>query len=167
LSSYTETFSRTHAKYLASKVISDLYQCSRLYGSPPPDDVPDYEEELVEMLLGGYVSAYEFGFKKDGKRVVCWRYEVNSAGDLVGGSDDHSGGVYARAKVASASYYNHMSYSDSWWNLSESSRDRIKGQLPITRSPRSLPGDGDGYWVSDRTYSNGGVSVSRKTFRPT
>jgi len=166
MSSYTDTYSRTDARYLASKVVSDLYQCSRVYGSPPADDVPDYEDELIEMLLGRYVSRYEFGFKKDGKRIVCWRYEVNSAGELVGGSDDRSGGVYARAKVVGATYYNHMSYSDMWFDLSEAARLQIRARLQISRSPKSLPSDGNGYWVSDRNYSSGGVSVSRKTFRP-
>lgn len=130
------------------------------------DDVPDYEEELVEMLMGSYVEEYEFGFKKNGERVVSWQYRVNAAGELVGGADDHSGGVYARAKVAVASYYNFMTYSRAWTALSDSAKQQVKSRLPFTRSPGSLPDDGNGYWMSDRTYSSGGVSVTRRTFRP-
>lgn len=166
MSSRTETFSRTHAKYLASKVVGDLYQCSRLYGSPPVHEVSDYEQELVEMLLGGYVKSYEFGFKKDEKRTVSWSYEVDAAGDLVGGRDDRAGGLYTRANVESASYYNFMTYSSAWMNLSEEAKTRVRAVLPFIRSPGSLPRDGAGYWVSDRGYSNGGVSVTRRTFRP-
>lgn len=166
--SATQTFTRTHAKHLASKVVTDLYQCARLYGSPATDDIDDYEEELVELLVGGHVSNYEFGFKKNGKRVVSWQYTVNAAGDLVGGSaDDGAGGVYARAKVADATYFNFLSYSQEWWNLTQAQKNTIKAKLPVHRSPGTLPSDGNGYWVSDRTYTNGGTSVSRKTFRPT
>lgn len=163
----TQTFTRTHAKHLASKVVADLYQCARLYGKPPTDDVADYEAELVELLAGGYVAEYEFGFKKDGKRVVTCQYSVNAYGDLVGGgADDRAGGVYARAKVADATYFNFLSYSQKWSNLTQRERTAIKDRLPIRRTSGALPADGNGYWISDRTYSNGGVAVSRRTFRP-
>ena len=163
----TQTFTRTHAKYLASKVVTDLYQCARLYGKPPTDDIADYEAELVELLVGGYVAEYEFGFKKNGKRVVTWQYRVNASGDLVGGGvDDRAGGVYARARAADATYFNFLSYSQKWWNLTPGERKAIKDRLPIRRSSGALPADGNGHWVSDRTYSNGGVAVPRRTFRP-
>ena len=163
----TQTFTRTHAKHLASKVVADLYQCARLYGKPRTDEVADYETELVELLVGGYVAEYEFGFKKNGKRVVTWQYRVNAYGDLVGGgADDRAGGVYARAKVADATHFNFLSYSQKWRNLTPEARKALKDRLPIRRSPGALPADGNGYWVSDRTYSSGGVAVSRRTFRP-
>ena len=162
----TQTFTRTHAKYLASKVVADLYQCARLYGRPSTDTVADYEAELVEMLVGGYVAEYEFGFKSNDQRVVSWQYTVNSAGDLVGGGDDSAGGVYARAKVADATYFNFMSYSQKWFGLTQAQRDAVKATVPISRSTGALPADGNGYWASDRTYTNGGTSVSRRTFRP-
>ena len=163
----TQTFTRTHAKHLASKVVADLYQCARLYGKPQTGRIAKYEKELVELLVGGYVTEYEFGFKKNGKRVVTWQYRVNASGDLVGGSaDDRAGGAYARAKVADATYFNFLSHSQKWWNLTPGAMEAIEDQLPIRRSTGELPADGDGYWVPDRTYSNGGVAVSRRTFRP-
>ena len=165
--SATQTFTRTHAKHLASKVVTDLYQCARLYGSPPADEIANYEGELVELLVGGYVSEYEFGFKKNEKRVVSWRYAVNIVGDLVGGgTDDSAGGVYARAKVADATYFNFLTYSQKWVSLTQAEKDAVKDKLPVHRSPGILPSDGNGYWISDRTYANGGTSVSRRAFRP-
>lgn len=165
--SATQTFTRTHAKYLASKVITDLYQCASLYGSPLTDEIADYQGELVELLAGGYVSEYEFGFKKNGKRVVSWHYAVNSFGDLVGGgTDENAGGVYARAKVTDATYFNFLTYSQKWVSLTQAEKDAVKDKLPVHRSPGILPSDGNGYWVSDRTYADGGTSVSRRTFRP-
>jgi hypothetical protein len=160
----TSTFTRTHAKHLAAKVIADLYQCYVLYDRPSVGDIGDYETELIEMLASEYVASYEFGFKKDGKRVLTWRYTVGSDGGLH--SDSDAGGIYAKATVAGASYYNFMSYSDKWSGLSESQRSSFKSSLPVQRTNGSLPDDGDGYWQTDHGYNAGGVRVERKTFRP-
>ena len=164
--SQSETFTRTEARYLASKVVADLHQCARLYGQPGIAEIADYETELVERLVKGYIAQYEFGFKKDGKRVVCWQYEVKD-GDLVGGSaDDRPGGVYARADVSGAAYYNHTTSTVKWALLSREQQVAFERTLPFTRTPMALPDDGSGYWVADRTYTRGGVAVSRQTFRP-
>lgn len=162
---YSESFTRTHAKYLASKVVTDLYQCSRLYGAPVKADIEGYEQELIEMLAGGYVSAYEFGFKKGESRLVSWQYRVTMLGTLVGG-DDRAGGIYTKADVSGASYYNFMTYSSAWSNLSPAQKDLVSQRHPVSRTTGTLPADGNGYWTEDRTYSNGGVSVGRRTFRP-
>lgn len=162
---YSETFTRTEARYLASKVVSDLHQCTRLYGRPSLGRIRDYEAELVELLVKDYLLRYEFGFKKDDSRIVCWQYEVTN-GDLTGGSDDRSGGVYARADVEGASYYNFACYSDAWFSLSHDEREAFKATVPFTRGDGHLPDDGDGYWIPDKTYFRGGVAVARRTFRP-
>jgi len=161
----TITFTRTHAKQLAAKVTADLYQCHVLYDRPSEDDLDDYQTELIEMLANEYVETYEFGFKKDDKRVLSWRYTVGSDGGLYG--DSNAGNIYAKAAVADATYFNFMSYSDKWWKLTEDERAAFKGALPFQRTAGSLPGDGAGYWQVDHGYSAGGVRVERKTFRPT
>lgn len=164
--SLSETFTRTEARYLASKVVADLYQCSRLYGSPAATSIPNYEIELVERLVKGYISHYEFGFKRNGNRVVSWQYEVKD-GDLVGGSDDRSGGIYARADTTGASYYNITSSSTKWWLLTAAEQAAFEATLPFSRPGASLPDDGYGYWTAeDKTYTRGGVAVARRTFRP-
>lgn len=164
--SQTQTFSRTEARYLASKVVADLHQCARLYGRPSVAGIADYETELVERLVKGYIKQYEFGFKKGGKRIVSWRYEVKD-GDLVGGgTDDRPGGVYARANVAGAAYYNHTISTIKWWWLSDDEQAAFEASLPFTRGEADLPDDGSGYWRSDKTYTRGGVEVARRTFRP-
>ena len=126
--------------------------------------VPNYETELVERLVKGYISRYEFGFKRDCKRVVSWQYEVKD-GDLVGGSDDRSGSVYARAEVASALYYNHTISSTKWLLLTASEQAAFEATLPFTRVDASLPDDGPGSWTADKTYTRGGVAIARRTFR--
>jgi hypothetical protein len=57
------TFTRTHAKHLATMVLTDLYQCSMLYDRPSESAIGDYETELIELLANEYVAGYEFGFE--------------------------------------------------------------------------------------------------------
>lgn len=164
--SQSQTFTRTEARYLASKVIADLHQCSRLYGQPTASNIGDYETELVERLVKGYISKYEFGFKRDGKRVVSWQYEVRD-GDLFGGGlDDRPGGVYARAEVAGAVYYNTTTSTAKWSQLTDGEQAAFEATLPFSRTSQPLPVDGSGYWMADKTYTRGGVQVTRRTYRP-
>lgn len=115
------------------------------------------------MIKAGYVDSYEFGFKKDEQRVVCWRYTVGPSGVL---ESDRPGKVQSWVDVSGASYYNFMSYSSKWFGLTDSERSSFKSTLPIQRSSGSLPSDGLGYWVTDKTYAAGGFAASRKTFIP-
>lgn len=87
-------------------------------------------------------------------------------GDLVGGNDDRSGRIYARADVSSASYYNFMTFSAKWSLLSASEQEAFEATLPFSRRDGSLPDDGLGYWTADKTYTRGGVAIARRTFRP-
>jgi hypothetical protein len=159
------SFTRTHAAHLASKVVADMYQSLAHYGTPTAADIDDFREELVELLTGGYVSEYEFGFQRNDRRVVTWHYRVNAMGDLVGG-DDRAGGIYARADIAGASSFNFLTYSAAWRALTFSQRTSIKGRYNVNRVDGSAPADGDGYWTSDRNYASGGTGVARRTFRP-
>ncbi|MGZ4798552.1 MAG: HORMA-1 domain-containing protein [Acidimicrobiia bacterium] len=160
----TATFTRTHAKHLAAKVIADLYQCSVLYDRPSPDSIDDYQTELIELLAHEYVERYEFGFKADDKRVLTFRYKIGADGGMHG--DGNAGGVYAKAIVAGASYYNMVTTSTKWGLLNPAQRTSFESGLPFQRPDGSLPADGDGYWQSDHGYNAGGVRVTRETFRP-
>ena len=160
----TATFTRTHARHLAAKVVADLYQCSMFYDRPDADGLDDYQTELVEMLANEYVSTYEFGFKDNGKRVLTWFYTVGPDGGLHG--DGNAGAIYAKGVVADAAYFNFMSYSDKWWKLTDTQRSKFKSALPFQRTAGSAPVDGNGYWQVDHGYTAGGVRISRKTFRP-
>jgi hypothetical protein len=160
----TSTFTRTHAKHLAAKVIADLYQCSVFYDRPPADGIGDYETELVEMLANEYVYSYEFGFKVGEKRLLTWHYTVGADGGLHG--DSNAGNIYAKAAVAHASYFNFMTYSSKWSKLTDAQQTTFQDGLPFQRGDGSSPTDGDGYWQVDHGYTAGGVRVDRKTFRP-
>ena len=160
----TSTFTITHARHIASKIAADLKLCQLYYGKPSKSSIVDYADELAVLLRDGYVSSYEFGFKQNEQRVVCWRYDVRTDGSIA--CDDNAGKLFAYAETDSAVYYNYMSYTTKWFSLPASDRDRIKAGLPINRSNGSLPSDGRGYWAADRNYSSNGVGVARRTFRP-
>ena len=160
----TTTFTRTHAKYLASKVVADLYQCSLLYDRPAPDSLAAYEEELTTLLAGGYVDTYEFGFQRYDNRVLSWHYTVSPAGDLEG--DSRSGNLARAVDIGNAQYFNFLAYSVAWSNLSADEREAIQKTLPFQRSSGSAPLDGSGYWITEHGYSAGGVLITRRVFRP-
>lgn len=164
--SYTtsESFTIAHARKLAARVSADMKQCNRFYFKPSDAEIEAYNEELVVMLAGGYVSKYEFGFKTaDDRRVVSWLYKVTAAGDLDGG---RSGGMHAWANVSTAKMFNFMSYSDDWFALDTAGRQKVKAKHSIRRTTGEPPLDGNGLWVRDRTYSAGGVAIERQEFRP-
>jgi hypothetical protein len=165
-STYTRssTFTITNARYLSSKVAADLHLCAQYYGKPTEEQVRDYAEELAQLLKDGYVSEYEFGYKRNGKRVVCWRYTVRPDGTLT--TDDRPGKVVATVDVNGAAFYNFLTHSSAWHALDLAERDDISASLPVQRTPGFLPADGDGYWVADKSYSSGDIGLGRDTFRP-
>lgn len=160
----TQTFTRTHAKHLASKVVADLYQCWLLYDQPGREWLDPYQEELITFLAGGYLQTYEFGFKKDEKRILSWYYTAGPAGDLQ--SDSRSGNLRRGVYVGDANYFNFMGYSDKWSDLKADEKAAIRESLPFQRSSGSPPSDGAGYWKTEQSYSAGGVAVQRKVFQP-
>ena len=163
--SQSETFSIAHAKRLAGKVISDLQRCQQIYGNPSDDQIANYEDELVPLLHKEFISSYEFGFKKAGVRVVSWKYEVKH-GELIGGADDIPGGIYRRANIAGASFFNFLCSSTKWFQLSEAEQKKIRDGIGWSRTAGSAPSDGNGYWRLDRTYAAGGCSMPRMSFVP-
>src|SRR5258705_12593941 len=107
----TRTFTRTSAKYLSSKVSADLYRFHRFYGRPTLTQIADYDAELTELLIGGYVSSVEYGFKNGTSRVLTLFYQVHTDGSL---SDGNAGGIYARAAVDAMSWFSFLTYSSAW-----------------------------------------------------
>lgn len=160
----SSTFTIIHARELASRVIADLHLCSRYYGQPNESWINSYRDEFVLLLSKRYVDRYEFGFKKDGRRVVCWSYSVNPNGSL--STTDRPGGVVSDADISGATFYNYLWYSNQWSLLSNDDREEFIQKLPFRRGEGAAPTDGNGYWVQDRTYCAGGTDIPRRTFRP-
>lgn len=160
----SESFTLTHAKYLASKVTADMLRCQQNYGRPTQADINNYGTELALLLRDGYVAAYEFGFSQDDQRLLSWHYAVDSSG--ISSTDDRPGRIVSGIAVASAAWFNQLTFSSVWFALLQAERDRICGGLPIQRVTKNGPKDGRGYWANDLNYSASGVSLGRRTFRP-
>ena len=159
----SSTFTRTGAKYIASKVVADLQALKDYYGNPSESRIRDYEKELTELLVGGYVASVEYGFMRENQRIVALRYEVRSDGSL---SDKKSGGVYARANISNSKWFSFLIHSNKWDSLSAAAKQQINLQIHIKRVSGNGPQDGNGHWVTDRSYSSQGVGAQRQVFRP-
>ena len=157
------TFTKTNVEYVASKVVADLRGLKAYYDQPSESRIWDFYEELVGLLVGGYVASAEYGFQRSGQRIVSLYYEARMDGSL---TDGKSGGVYARADISQATWFSFLVYSRKWDSLSPTAQQDIEARLPIKRSYGQAPVDGNGYWSTDRSYSSQGVGVQRLTFRP-
>jgi hypothetical protein len=160
----TISFTLTHAKYLASKVSTDLKRMQRFYGSPSDQGIAGYETELTELLKAGYLGTVTFGFRKGDNWIEpALRY---TARDLAGlpANDDDPGKVRPGVDVSGASFYSYLTYSAAWDKLTASQQDAFKRTLPFRRTGASEPGI-NGYMVSDLTYSSGGRALNRSTLR--
>jgi hypothetical protein len=161
--SYAETFTRVHARRLAGRVTTDLRQSHFLYGSPSEGRLEEYRAELEELLVGGYVDEYQFGFKHAGNAVWSLRYVVGPDGSLAGTGT--GGGVPAAQHVPGWAFFNFLTPSASWYGLSPTARSAVERRLPFTRVTGMLPGEAGGSWTGDRTYAAGGVALKRSVFR--
>ena len=159
----SSTFTKIGAKYIASKIAADLQGMKDYYGKPKESWIRDYDEELTELLVGGYLESVEYGFMRNNQRVATLYYEVRSDGSL---SDEKSGGVYARADISGAKWFSFLIHNRKWDSLSNTDKQQIEARLPIKRTPGQEPQDGNGRWVTDRKYSSQGVGTQRRIFRP-
>lgn len=160
----TNTFTITHARYLASKVAADMHLCAQYYGRPTEQDIRNYAEELAQYINEGYLAEYEFGYQKADRRLVTWRYKIDASGALT--TDDRAGKVVAYVDIAGASFYNYLTQNTRFFQLPSDQRARFKVGLPIHRVDGQPPSDGSGYWKSDRNYYSGGQGLGRQTFQP-
>lgn len=165
MSSYTltasDTFTVTHARHLAAKVATDLKRIQRLYpGGPSDREIADYEEEAVQLLKNGYLSAVTYGFKRNG----LWTAPTlkYTASELSSGTNDDPGRVRPGADVSGAVFTSYLVRSAKWWSETEASRSAFERSLPFQRTTAAEPGV-NGYFASDRTYSAGGRSLGRSS----
>lgn len=162
--SNTQTFTVTHAKYLASKVAADLKRMQRFYGSPSDSRIAEYEIELTEYLRRGFLSEVSYGFQRDDKWIEpTLKY---TARDLSGmaGADDDPGRIRPNADVSGATFYSYMVYSSAYHRLNQSEREAFDGTLPFSRNGAPEPGI-NGYLSSDKSYSSGGKSLDRSSVK--
>lgn len=160
----TESFTLVHAKELASKVTADMRRCQQIYGKPLEELINGYGTELALLLNGGYVEEYEFGFLRNGARILSWCYTVNSTGQLV--FNDRPGRMVVGVDINGAEWFTRLNKARKFWNLPKDQRDRILADLPVQRVTSDSPPDGRGRRIYDLNYSAGGVTLGRNTFQP-
>lgn len=158
--SESQTFTVTHAKYLASKVATDLKRMQRFYNYPTDSSIATYETEIIELLKMGYLDTVTYGFKKDDKWIEpTLRYNAKDLSGMTS-SDDDPGRVSPGANVVGASFCSYLKYSRAWDKLTSEERDTFTKSLPLQRVGADEPGI-NGYLSSDKTYSSGGKSLER------
>ena len=159
----TQTYTKTAARHIASKVAADLAALTDYYDEPSETKIRDFYQELVELLSGGYLESIEYGFRRDNQRVFSMFYEVRRDGSL---EDQNSGGVPPRLQIDGAEWFSFLTFNAKWDDLSYEEKRQIQDRITIKRSDGSPPRDGDGMWVDTKTYSMDGIGTQRKIFRP-
>lgn len=158
----TSTFTRTNAKYLASKVAADLKQMQIFYDSPSDEKIVKYIEEVVILMLGGYLESVIYGFKKDGEWMTgALRYNA-SWNDIV--TDEPSGRVFSQANVTGANWASYLIKSKKFSELTRGEQEKIEAILPINRTTGSEP-ESEGIWSVEKTYSSGGGTFTKLTLK--
>jgi Bacterial HORMA domain family 1 len=164
--SATTTFTITHARYIASKVATDLKRLQGLYRTWDPSDaeINSYEAELSYLLKHNAVDNLVYGYNRNGLWTpACVRYTVAADGSIT--TDDDPGKIRTGHDIDGAVFTSFLTYSEAWWQKSEFERNSIKEQSPISRTGGSTPGLERGYWSDDRYYSAAGRGVSRSTVK--
>lgn len=160
----TKAFTITHARYLASKVATDLKRLQRLYGKPSDASIADYEGEITELLRNGYLERVTYGFRRNGNWIEpALRY---TARGLIGdGVDDDPGKIRPSMDVSNATFYSFLTYSAAWFDLSEAHQETFKKTLPLQRGSANEPQVEGGYFADDKNYSAGGRALGRSSVR--
>lgn len=155
----TQTWSRTHARYVAGKVAADLRQMQQAYGKPSDDQIEQFTQELVEYLTAGFLDYVEYGFQKNGEWVVALRYTAEEIGSM--SADDRSGRVRRGVDITGASWASYLVKNGAWESISDGEKTRFRSALPFSRTY------GDGYspgasgWSREKAYSSAGGGVTR------
>lgn len=168
MSSYTTTetssFTITHARYIASKVATDLKRFQRFYDAPGDTMIDRYEGELAGLLKHNLVDNVVYGFQRN----ALWtpasvRYRAIPGGMLM--ADDDPGKIRPGIDIADAHFTSFLSYSNVWFNLTQAQRDSIENSLPIQRTTSAAPQLESGAWSDDLSYSAGGRGLGRSSVR--
>ncbi|CAK2105746.1 CD-NTase-associated protein 7 [Vibrio crassostreae] len=161
-STTTKTFTITHARHMSAKVSADLRRMQRFYNKPSSSQVSDFEEEIAQLLKNGYLDTATFGFQRDNKWIEpTFSY---TASQISSGIDDTPGTLKANADVSNARFHSYVTYTDKYFELTQSERVAFKNTLPVQRVGADEPG-ASGFYENDKTYSSGERSLSRKSLR--
>jgi hypothetical protein len=167
-SSYTTsqstTFTITHAKYIASKVATDLKRIQRFYGKPSDNEIIAYESEIIELLKAGYLGKVVYGFQKTRKWIEPTLEYTASELNSSRTNDDDPGKIRPNCNIVGASFHSYLTYSQTWHSLSSEAKQVFLNQLPFQRKGATELGI-EGYFEKDLIYHSGGRALNRSTIR--
>ncbi len=158
--SQAQTFTITNAKYLASKVQTDLmrlhhFYCNSHYG-PTVQDVEDYHNELVLLQIYNYFEDIEYGYVFGNSWVKALKYTARQGGILT--LDEDPGGIRFSILPHGATFASMLKYNANWRAAPQSYKDAFKNESPVKRSTGKGYG---GVWEEQRAYSSGGRGFLR------
>ncbi|MDT8429406.1 MAG: hypothetical protein RQ757_11630 [Pseudomonadales bacterium] len=159
----TKAFTLTHAKYLASKVVTDLKRIQRFYGSPSDAWISYYDQEITALLHAGYLKSVTYGFQR-GDDFIEPSLIYTSQALMNSGADDDPGRILPGKDISNASFASYLTYSDEWHRLTSAQQAEFEKNLYIKRSGAPAPGY-RGYLESDLNYSSGGRALARSQVR--
>ena len=158
--SETETFTILHARYIASKVATDLKKFQRFYPEKGPSDawIDSYEKELSVLLKYKAFSSVIYGFKRNGKWTEATvRYTVMPDGTL--SADDDPGKIRPGLDVAGADFTSFLHWKTSHMTPQETTA--MENDLPFQRGTGETPPLEAGQWINDNSYTAGGRGLGR------
>ncbi|MCK4553638.1 hypothetical protein KAU19_01585 [Candidatus Parcubacteria bacterium] len=160
--SYTtsSTFTVTSTRYLASKVATDLRQMQLFYGRPLDYEITNYIEELVVLMLGGWLKSITYGFKRGGFWVIALEYKMFLGS--IRATNDNAGRVKPGINTSGASWYNILSKSATFYNLTPFQRAQIEQSLPVKRTIGGAPQIRTNNLIGDKYYSRDSGALQRR-----
>ncbi len=157
------TFTIARARYVTSKIKTDLKLLQKAYGYPSDARIEAFGEEAAILLRDGYLGEVIYGYRRNGNWILALSYVARGDGTL--DADDRAGRVSRGDDVSGAVFHSYLTHSRAWDKLTWDERRAIEAKLPVTRTSGEPPGTTGGYWRTDRTYSSNGTGVARSTFR--
>jgi hypothetical protein len=158
----TASFTITHARYIASKVATDLKRFQRFYGAPSDERIDQYEIELALLLKHDAVETVVYGFQRGGK----WTEASVSYRALPGGNlsaDDDPGKIRPWLDVEGATFSSFLTYQSG--ALGPGELEAIESECGFQRSNGSVPPLEAGYWADDLNYVAEGRGLGRAVVR--
>ena len=157
--SYTEskanTFTITNARYLASKIETDLMRLHRYYGRPTLSEIKNYHQELVLLQTFDFLDRIEYGFVLGKNWVKALSYTARQGGILT--ANDDPGGI-SYTDIKSARFTSVLTYNNRWNSALSDKQDFLR-QTPVLRE---TVGGYLGDWTQERAYSSGGCGLLRE-----
>lgn len=158
----TSSFTITEARYVTSKIASDLQSFKALYGYITDQKITDFAEEVALHLANDYLESVEYGLKRDDKVIFSLKYDAKN-GVL---TNDRPGKIPDSLNTNGAVWYSYLIKNSKFDALSTAEQEAFKNKSPVTRVGAPSPVfSGNGYWSPDKSYAANSQGVNRNVFK--